>query len=395
MNWWPGNKQDSNKQAADRNARAARRTIAALPLVLSSDEEDRYEDCDTSLLFETDGTNDPVDEEPSGDTVDEEAAMVDAAAAAAAELARQKTLPFEDANYASDPDSWKKELKVKFDPSDVKYSFNIIESQLRKFGINSQWEKKDALVTVLPAEIIEEVKPILRLDETEQGPHIYKDLKAEIVQLYGPKPEEAFKKAMALKMTGKPSAFGKQLLHIICPGSKPLDGCHCDKMVFGFWDAQLSPAIRTKLAGMTFDKNTYQNMFKIADQAFLANGGHVATPAVVGAVSTPPQDETLQVAAAATRGGARGRGGRGRGGRGRGNNSSANSTASGSASASSGSSGTTSKPHQKGTKHSDLPSSAGWACAQHWKKGRQAPYCSDPLVCKWVNIVAPRTSSST
>ena len=242
MNWWSGSMQDADRQASERNSRAARRTIAALPVVVSSDEE-AYQDCDTSLLFSTDGANDGSDDE---DIMN------------AAELARQKALPFEDANYENDSEAWKKELKVKFDPTDVKYSFNTIESQLRKFGINSQWEKKDALVTVLPAEIIEEVKPILRLDESEQGPHIYKDLKTEIIQLYGPKPEEAFKKAMALKMSGKPSAFGKQLLHIICPGSKPLDGCHCDKMVFGFWDAQLSPAIRTKLAGMSFNKNTYQ-----------------------------------------------------------------------------------------------------------------------------------------
>ena len=117
MNWWPGNKQDSERQASDRNSRAARRTLAALPqVVLSSDDELPYEDCDTSLLFATDGTNDPADDSMPLD--------------AAAELARQKALPVEEANFENDPDSWKKELKVKFDPSDVKYSFNTIESQL-------------------------------------------------------------------------------------------------------------------------------------------------------------------------------------------------------------------------------------------------------------------------
>ena len=50
------------------------------------------------------------------------------------------------------------------------------------------------------------------------------------------------------------------------------------------------------------------------------------------------------------------------------------------------------KPHQKGQKHPDLPANAPWACAQHWKKGKASPYCSDPLVCKWVNVVAPRTA---
>ena len=95
MNWWPGSKQDSEKQVADRNSRAARRTIATLPLVLSDDDDDKYEDCDTSLLFSTDGANDLEGDE--ADTMN----------AAAAELARQKALPFEDSNFESDPESWK------------------------------------------------------------------------------------------------------------------------------------------------------------------------------------------------------------------------------------------------------------------------------------------------
>ena len=385
MNWWKGSKEDSERQAADRNSRAARRTIDRLPLVLSSDDE-VYEECDTSLRLPIVDGNDDIEEEE-----------MDAAQAAAAELARQKALPFEVSDYENDDDSWKKELKIKFDPQDVKYSFNAIEAQLKKFGINRQWDKKNSLVSILPDDIVDECKPILRLTEDEQGEHIYKDLKDEIMQLYGPKEEDAFKKAMALKMTGKPSAFGKKLLHIICPGSKPLEGCHCAKMVFGFWDAQLSPPIRTKLAGMSFNKDTYQNMFKLADQAYLANGGSAAPQIpVVGAVtsSVPTDDSNPQVAAVSRGRGGRGAGRGGRGGRGRGQgrgNSSAPSNQTQSASTSN----SNQKPHQKGAKHPDLPSSAAWACAQHWKKGRGAPYCSDPLICQWVNVVAPRNPSSS
>ena len=166
-------------------------------------------------------------------------------------------------------------------------------------------------------------------------------------------------------------------------------------MIFGFWDAQLNSAIRTKLAGLEFNKDTYQEMFKLADQAFLANGGSARPqPSVVAAVtsSSPAptaSDDNPQVAAV-SRGGRGGRGGRGRGGRGgRGRGGSAPPQNS---SQSSPSSSSSSKPHQKGPQHPDLPSSASWACAQHWKKGRNAPYCSDPLVCKWVSVVAPRTT---
>ena len=66
MNRWWGNKDDSDKQAADRSSRAARRTIAQ-QLVLQSDSEDDYEDCDTSGIFGgLDGAND-LDDSSSAD----------------------------------------------------------------------------------------------------------------------------------------------------------------------------------------------------------------------------------------------------------------------------------------------------------------------------------------
>ena len=80
MNWWPGSKADSERQASDRNSRAARRTIATLPQVTLSSDEDDFKDCDTSLLFATDGANDPDSDDDNMSTV------------AAAELARQYIL---------------------------------------------------------------------------------------------------------------------------------------------------------------------------------------------------------------------------------------------------------------------------------------------------------------
>ena len=209
-------------------------------------------------------------------------------------------------------------------------------------------------------------------------------------------------------MTGRPSAFGKQLVHIICPGAKPMQGCHCARMIFGFWEAQLGPPVKTALADMKFDATTYQSMFKLADKAWLANGGETRTPAVVAAVkenSSSATDATPQVAAFNRgRGGRGGRGSRGggrgnaRGGRGGQNNTynnnNTNQNQSSSTNQNQGSS-TNQKPHQKGPKHSDLPASASWACAQHWKKGRGAPYCSDPLVCEWSQVVAPRAPSTS
>ena len=394
--WW-GNSAESDKQAGERNSRAARRSIRDLHLNLSSDdEEDVYADCDTSGIFGgLDGNDDIVDE------VDMDAQ----AAAAAAELARQRALPVEDSDFDNDPEAWKKELKLKFEPHDVLYWFNSVEAQMVKFGINSQWDKKDAILPLLPENVIEECKPMLRLSKAEAGPTIYKDLKAEIILLFGPRDEDAFKKAVALKMTSTPSAFGKRLINVICPGSKPMDGCHCARMIYGFWEAQLGAPIKSRLAGKKFNKDTYVELFKLADEAWRANGGERATPAVVAAVEVPfthqstlPPTDTPQVSAT-TRGGRGGRGGRnnrgGRGNRGQGrgqttwNNTNQNQQSS-TTNTSTNNSNPPTKAHQKGPKHPDLPSSAKWACAQHWKKGRGAPYCSDPLVCEWVNVVAPR-----
>ena len=380
MNRWWGSKDDSDRQAGERASRAARRVIAD-QVQVKSDSEDDFQDCDTSGFFlNVDGNDDELDAPP---IVPEEPAD------------NMPATPFDQEDKENDAEAWKKEIKVPFD-QDINYWFNKIEAQMKKFGINRQWDKKDAAAALLPEHVIEECKPILRLTEAEAGPHIYKDLKAEVVSIFGPRDEDVFKKAIALRLTGTPSALGKKLIHLICPGSKPFDGCHCAKIVYGFWDSQLTVPIRTALAGQPFNKDTYQALFKLADQVFIANGGKAVQPAVVAAVtssnaqSTPtPSDDNPQVAAVG-RGAPRGRGGRGRGGRGRGNSNSYNQNNQNQGQNSSNQTSTNNKPHQKGPKHPDLPSSAGWACAQHWKKGRGAPYCSDPLICKWVSIVAPR-----
>ena len=175
-----------------------------------------------------------------------------------------------------------------------------------------------------------------------------------------------------------------------------MTGCHCAKIIYGFWENQMTQPIKNKIAGLSFNAQTYTNIFKLADEVWRSNGGANSAPAVVAAASavensTPTSSsssDTPQVAAVTRgRGGNRGRGNRGgRGGRGsyNGNNSNQNRPQSNQTSSQSGGS----KPHQKGPKHSpDVPDNA---CARHWREGRNATYCSDPLVCGWVHIIAPR-----
>ena len=75
MNRWFGSSQDSDRQASERNRRAARRTIASLQNI-ASDSDDEFGDANQSL------SNLNLDGEP-GDDPD----MADAAARATARIA--------------------------------------------------------------------------------------------------------------------------------------------------------------------------------------------------------------------------------------------------------------------------------------------------------------------
>ena len=390
MNRWLGNAAQSSRQASERNQRQAKRTIAQQKETYKSDSDPEFEDANTSFSagLNLDGNDDQ-----------------DIMADAAARLAAEKAKPVDTANFQDDDEAWKKEIKIKFDKSDISYWFNSVEAQMKKYGINSQWSKKDAIAALLPEDVLEECKPILRLQEADAGPAIYKKLKTELLDLYGPRDEDVFKKAIALRLgNDRPSALGKRLIHIICPGAKPMDGCHCSKIIFGFWEAQMPPSIKISLADKKFTKDTYSEIFKHADKVWEKNGG-AAAPAVVAATAVQatgqnpsPSPDSAQVAAV-SRGGARGgrgnrggRGGRGGGGRGANNSNSNSSSNTSNRQNQSSSSGQTQgqKPHQRGPRHSpDVPDSA---CARHWKEGRNATYCSDPLVCGWVHIIAPRKS---
>ena len=121
MNRWWGTSADSDRQIGERSARAARRTISKLPVVVSSeDDDDNFQDCDTSGLgLGLDNLNLNIDGEPGDIDETSSSSSTMSQAELAAELQRQKNLPVEDADYVNDDDAWKKELKIKFDRHDV------------------------------------------------------------------------------------------------------------------------------------------------------------------------------------------------------------------------------------------------------------------------------------
>ena len=103
MNRWWGSSKDSDRQASERSARAAKRTISKLPLILSSDS-DEYEDCDTSGLelgLNIDGEPGSLDSSVVEPPVDPPAAIMPDA------------VPFDMEDKANDDDAWKRFHLVK------------------------------------------------------------------------------------------------------------------------------------------------------------------------------------------------------------------------------------------------------------------------------------------
>ena len=368
MNRYPGSEEDSLRQSSQRDQRAARRYIASnvttaeASLLDDSSASANFEDCedDETPILSVDGQDD---------------AMTDAAARKAAEMAK----PFDIRDLPDDSEAWKKTPSHRFDKHDVEFWVNNFEAELTNFGINSQWSKRNSLLAkdILPAEVVEEMKPLFRLTKVEAGDTPYKDIKNEILSIYGKKDEDACEKAASRRLTSRPSALGKLLIHDLCPGAKPFRNCHCARVVWWFFIKQMPQVIRTALAEKRFNADSYNDIFKLADDVFNANkmGTSSDSPAVVAAVTQASLDETqpaipYPVEAASFRGNGRGRG-RGRGGRGGGRGAQSSSSSSTTA-----------------TKAND--SDPANLCSIHKKWKKEAFHCRDPFVCPWAKHVKPK-----
>ena len=110
---WSGNQHESDKQAGERAARAARRTISSLPLTVASEFEEEFGDCNTTIGGQLDGEG------------DESSVVSEAGSDSGAAAIMPDETPFDMEDKANHADAWQKELKIKFDPHDVEYYFNV------------------------------------------------------------------------------------------------------------------------------------------------------------------------------------------------------------------------------------------------------------------------------
>ena len=270
------------------------------------------------------------------------------------------------------------QIKVNWDAEDPQYFFQKLETELQIFEINKQYTKRQALIRALPDEVAKEFKHLVNLQETQAGALAYKDLKKAIIKSYGPRPGDAFQRAMSRVMVAKPSSLLKLLIADICPTN--LQGCtHCPSTIWGLFMLQVPMYLKNGLANEEFSETTMQGIMDRADGFYAANQTDKNVSAVattVAAVSTSDTQSASEVAAVGAPGRgrgnfrARGRGGRnrGRGGQGRGNQSQ--------------------QPDPRGKRHESNPP---WnACTAHWLYYDKAWKCQAPTTCPMKDKVTPK-----
>ena len=266
-------------------------------------------------------------------------------------------------------------------------------------GVKKQYTKFQILSEILPGKVQEEVKPLLRKSETEfPNNDAYKQLKTRVLQIFGPRPEEAMEKALGRVLTGKPSQLARLLVNDLCQDE--LDCRCCPKVVLALWQRHLPSAVRAGIASTTFNKANFDEICQLADDIFSTQSASTKAQAyqmsAMSAISSPgsaaasapspspsaslnetqpaipyPQPEVNAIRGGSARSRGRGRG-NGRGGRGRGT-SNANQ-----------------EQRHKGTKHPDLPAGVWRGCAMHFKWGRGSYFCSEPSTCPWKDVYASK-----
>ena len=264
-------------------------------------------------------------------------------------------------------------------------------------GVKKQFTKFQVLSTIIPKNVIDEVKPLLRKQETEFTENdSYKQLKTEILRIFGARPEASVERALSRIMVGPPSQLLRALFEDITKGQGDCPNCY--SVVSTLWRRHLSTQVRAGIAKFKLTKDNFKEVAQRADDIHASNRPALAISAVTlegqsGVGKPSALDETQPGitypvpevnAVRHQRGGGRGRGrGHGRGGGRGGQNSNGNASGSSSNAPSSGT-------RHRGTKHPDLPAGDWNGCSMHFRFGRSAYFCAEPATCPWKNVYTQR-----
>ena len=109
---------------------------------------------------------------------------------------------------------------------------------MKSVGVKKSFTKFQVLATIIPKKVIKEVKPFLRLQESEfTNNDSYKQLKKEILRIFGPKPEVAMNRALSRVLTGTPSSLARELVQDVCKHQMSCD-C-CPGIIAALWKRKL------------------------------------------------------------------------------------------------------------------------------------------------------------
>ena len=199
-----------------------------------------------------------------------EAAAEAAAAAAAAgpglpgdvaepNIIMPNIIPFEDEDGVDEAGAHKEACnrveKVNWDPKDLLFTFSQIERKTAAAGVKKNFTKFQVLSEVLPKEVADEVKSLLRKDEADfPDKNAYKLLKTEVLRIFGPRPEDPIERALGRVMSGKPSQLARALVDDICKNE--LDCRCCPAIVSTLWKRHLPSNVRAGIASSVLNKTT-------------------------------------------------------------------------------------------------------------------------------------------
>ena len=329
---------------------------------------------------------------------------------------------FEDENAVDDEGALQNGLRqlknFEVDMNDLDFTFNQIETKMQANGVKKQYTKFQILADIIPKRVQDQVRPLLRKKETDLGNNAYKRLKTEILRIFSPREEADFERAMARVLIDTPSALARDLVNDLC--QHELTGCCCHKFIVGLWKRQLPLAVRQATAHIKFNAENFNQICELADKVYAQgrpSGATAAGAPSIAAVQLPhynpqqipvrevmnqafsehfpthPDPSATPEVAALARGGRGGQRGhfRGRGYRGQGRGG-GRGGAQPSQAQQSQSQANHNNPKWPNLKRSqDNPPFS--SCRKHWRFGKTANWCEEPLTCPWKNFISPKENN--
>ena len=189
-------------------------------------------------------------------------------------------------------------ITVPYDPNDPVYWFRRLEIQMELRDIRSQFWKRIVLEANLPPDVNETIKDLLIKERNDKDAGtVYRDCKARILKIFGPKPEEDFTLALETTMTGLPSQAAKRIKELVC---KRNFDCCCPAVVGKIWRDMLPKDVRVAVASYDLAKQWDEALDRADDvhkalQSFLeAEAAKTTTEVAAVSLGKPPDEPELQ-----------------------------------------------------------------------------------------------------